>query len=539
MSPQPSLNPSNLPTQFPTFENLSSLRGTFRQDFIVPPDPDDGGVFLNPEETVLFVQVLQNYTAVIFPGAVITTECELEPQASEPRGDPPVQITVLDYSCLLTSRTFVVTDYSELFLATVNGNLVSFAERLRSAGVDVTSADIVRQRQIQTEAPTFSSMPTAIPSDAPTVSPMPTNFPTGFPTLFPTLAPAIPPQSTAAPITPTPAPMESESRSLAVGVVAGITISVGLAVLAGLYMYYRAWSKQKARQNRGSTTTMSDNRAFGPVVPWGNQEQSVPGDHDDVTDRNVPISPAESIKSKQSLVSSGAPEFGVESGDEADGTGKLKDEFDQWKDPNVEQVRVDVEDNLTGFEGIMSQAVTRALMGDEGANVDMQELLWGCDPNPSGAEIEASALHEVFDWLKRNDGADTQRKRAFMQEVLNRMVTSVRYGVLEADDASRTIHESAALLGLQLVNKLPTATLIISGMQKTTTALDMIRTLAEFGDISEAAVASGRRGFGLVRFSRNSSVERAMQRYRSAEIEILDVNIQMKVISKENTLVEQ
>jgi hypothetical protein len=239
------------------------------------------------------------------------------------------------------------------------------------------------------------------------------------------------------------------------------------------------------------------------------------------------------------LVSSGDQEMEPESGDEADGTGKLKDEFDQYKDPNVEQLRVDVEDNLTGFEGIMSQAVTNALMGDEDANVETQELLWGCDPSPSGAEIEASALHEVFDWLKRNENADTERKRAFMQEILNKMVTSVRYGVLGANDAARTIHESAALLGLQLENKLPDSTLIISGMQKTTTAEDMVNALKEFGDIAEAAVASGRRGFGLVRFQRNGAIERAMQRYRSAEIVILDVSIQMKVISMENTLVEQ
>lgn len=481
------------------------------------------------------MEVVQNYTALIFPGADITTTCELDPQASEPREN--LQITVLDYSCFLTSTNFVVTDYPELFLETVNANLDQFRSRLLEAGVGVDTVEQVRPRQIQTDAPTTTQSPSVMPSDFPTLSPMPTVSPTNVPTQFPTLGPVIPPQSTAAPILLTPPPTGSDS--LAVGLVAGITISVGLAVLAGLYMYYRAWSKRKALRDRtaSSPNLPTTHRTYGS--PWGNQEQSVPGETTVFTDRSVPHSPAESIKSKQSLLSNGDAEFEAESGDEADGTGKLKDEFDQYKDPNVEQLRGDVEGNLTGFEGIMSQAVTKAIMGDEDANVETQELLWGCDPSPTGAEIEASALHEVFDWLKRNDGADTQRKRAFMQEVLNRMVTSVRYGVLGADDAARTIHESAALLGLQLENELPTATLIISGMQKTTTAMDMVRALKEFGDISDAAVASGRRGFGLVRFSRHSAVERAMQRYRSAEIVILDVSIQMKVISKENTLVER
>ena len=73
-------------------------------------------------------------------------------------------------------------------------------------------------------------------------------------------------------------------------------------------------------------------------------------------------------------------------------------------------------------------------------------------------------------------------------------------------------------------------TVIISGMRKTTTADDMKKALKEFGDIDVAAVASGRRGFGIVRFRRSSSVDRALRRYRSGEIVILDVSIQMKVL---------
>ena len=49
-----------------------------------------------------------------------------------------------------------------------------------------------------------------------------------------------------------------------------------------------------------------------------------------------------------------------------------------------------------------------------------------------------------------------------MQEMLNKMVSSVRHGVLGPDDASRAIHECAALLELQLASDLPVNTVIIS-----------------------------------------------------------------------------
>jgi ferric-dicitrate binding protein FerR (iron transport regulator) len=117
-----------------------------------------------------------------------------------------------------------------------------------------------------------------------------------------------------------------------------------------------------------------------------------------------------------------------------------------------------------------------------------------------------------------------------MQEILNKMVTSVRYGVLKAEDASRTIHESAALLELPLAEELPMTTVLVSGMRKTATAEDMVKAMREFGDIDVAAVASGRRGFGVVRFRRLKSVERALRRYQSGEIVIQDVAVQVKVL---------
>ena len=83
-----------------------------------------------------------------------------------------------------------------------------------------------------------------------------------------------------------------------------------------------------------------------------------------------------------------------------------------------------------------------------------------------------------------------------MQELLNRMVTSVRHGILGPDDASRSIHECAALLGLQLATDIPVVTLIITGMRKSSTADDLENAFREFGEVSEVAVSSKKPDFG-------------------------------------------
>lgn len=149
-----------------------------------------------------------------------------------------------------------------------------------------------------------------------------------------------------------------------------------------------------------------------------------------------------------------------------------------------------------------------------------------------------------------------------MQDTLNKMVASVRHGVLGPDEASRSIHECAALLGLQLATEIPVTTLIVSGMRKTVTAADMIDVFSEFGEIMEAAVASNQRGFGMcgldshpdsdslvsciliatyfvvhhphwvgiLRFKTNHSVDLAMKCFQEEEIVVQDVAVQIRVL---------
>ena len=87
-----------------------------------------------------------------------------------------------------------------------------------------------------------------------------------------------------------------------------------------------------------------------------------------------------------------------------------------------------------------------------------------------------------------------------MQESLNKMVANVRHGVISHEDATRAIHGSAALLGLQLAADIPETTLIVTGMRKSVAAEYVKEAFKKFGEIESAAVSSNRRGFGKYHF---------------------------------------
>ena len=83
-----------------------------------------------------------------------------------------------------------------------------------------------------------------------------------------------------------------------------------------------------------------------------------------------------------------------------------------------------------------------------------------------------------------------------MQEMLDKMVASVRHGILGPNDASRAIHECAAMLDLQLASDLPINSVVVTGLRKTASAANVTDAFREFGEIEDAAVASCKRGFG-------------------------------------------
>lgn len=544
ISPKPTIVVTQAPSRTPSFAPssvpVSLSRRRYQQSFVVT-----NVTFFSEQQTLQLMSLYQSYTPILVPSisANITTTCDMlvtDQSISSPIVNNQTQDqNDISFTCTYESVTVNTTSLPNKLLVFLNDATQrhNITITLRDLGFPVLDTQDTVFSVVITPSPTISAAPSHPPSSSPTRTATPSTI---IPTLLPTtkFAPTARPTDSSLPPTNTPpnAGNGNNNQKLPVAVIASLTVLAGVAILVGLVVYYQRSKRKRFPNNAPPRTTARPGRiglggeldpelsADGFDTGYGMEKAGADGVLGAIISQG-----GASVNSNNSLLSAGSG-MGDESVDEFDGAKHLQDEFDQYKDQNLEILRSNVEGNLTGFEGIMSAAVTKALMGEETAKLDPADLMWGCQGAPTGEEIEASALCEVSDWLKRNETSPVERKRAFMQDLLNKMVASVRYGVLGADDASRTIHESAALLGLQIANELPMTTVIISGMRKTVQAAELIKAMREFGDIDTAAVAPGLKGFGIVRFRHPKSVERAMRRYRTTEIVVQDVAVQMKVL---------
>lgn len=545
-SNSPSIAPSKAPSVQPTPALVISARKSFQQILVRPPS----STFFTDNETAAIMSLYANYTYNFANGSaprVRTTFTYRPPQTIAPDGNSTRLQNTVDFSATYESNTVNVTSFPDQFLVYTR-NLTMLTQDLKALGLSITAALPIQVAIVQTEAPTVSPAPTSPPSQQPTLTTPPTVMASNAPSARPTSPTAKPTKNVVDPVTdaPTPAPNVVGS-SVPVAAIASITVLGGVAVLIGLVVYYKRRVKRRQSHRRGEGRTNKQGVRSGGGGIGDDDDDDVdaammmagPTTSGDSDVGVGVLSPSSSNMSGKSLVSEGDSGLGGESGDEMDNTKNLQTEFDEYKGKNLEQLQSEVQGNLEGYDGMMSATVTRALMGED-IQMDNFELLWGCtqDP-PAGAEIEASALCDVCDWLKRNENASTSRKASFMQDLLNRMVASVQHNKIQAHDASRTIHESAALLGLQLANDLPMTTTIISGMRKTVAANEIVEVLDEFGDIDTAAVASGGRGFGIVRFRHPKSVDRAMRKYRTGEIVVEDVAVQLRVLMPSGEVVSR
>jgi hypothetical protein len=193
-----------------------------------------------------------------------------------------------------------------------------------------------------------------------------------------------------------------------------IAVSVILGSVAVLVALFLCWRQRKKRMERKYQEEAADGAVAGgwnQVVGGQNMrvEAGAPypeplnGKHE-----GEMISPVDSLRSKESMISGAPSPLSEGSEREEDGTHTLTDEFAQYQDQNLEAMRTGVEGSLSGFDGMMSQALTKALMDDDSEAVNEDELRWkGCQDSP---EIEATALWEITDWLKRNESATMDEK---------------------------------------------------------------------------------------------------------------------------------
>lgn len=220
--------------------------------------------------------------------------------------------------------------------------------------------------------------------------------------------------------------------------------------------------------------------------------------------------------------------------------GKLdgsQDELDNYKNQDLEAFRSGVESAVVGVEGMLSIAIAKAL-----TEPDETEIPWAIgegDASDANGIIEASCLCETYDWLKRVDRTNLTVDSAheYLQEVLNRIVIPVVYGITNPTQGVHIVHACATILGLDLAKELPPTTLVITGMRKTNDLEQghkyIIKAFKPFGKIEEAAITPNNRGFGFVRFFKPESVQKALKKYREYSIDIQDVSVSVKTLKSE------
>jgi hypothetical protein len=417
--------PSVYPTGQPTYEVPIVADAKFRQKFLV----GNGRIF-NENEVAIFQTLYQGYTKNFaqIPDSTgaemkITTTCVVDSQEAlderrllrigrESQRNRHLQEFVeainMDYTMTYTSAYFNVSSYPIFFQNWINQNLGTVTEQMQVLQLNVTEAQTASRLIVRTPAPTISLMPSDVPTVMPTTTPYPTRLPSDSPTINPTLPP--------------------EASTNAV-VVITVSLIIGISIVAiGLLIYCR---KRRHRRDMADQddAVKRNNGLEGPTTGWNGSTHPKNEDYEGVespennygsafrkyadpsmsADRVGVLSPSESRVSNHSLLSAGNPMAG-DSGDEADTTQIFADEFDQYKDQNLEKMRADIEGNLEGCDGMMSQAVARALIDEDDLNFGATDYLWGGDADITGPEVEASALGDVMDWLKRNGKASIEEK---------------------------------------------------------------------------------------------------------------------------------
>ena len=348
-----------------------------------------------------------------------------------------------------SSRTIVVDDYANDFPLFINSNLTAVTEDMIASGL----------RTVKSAQPVFKEAKTPPPTPAPT-----TQAPTAVPTVAPTIAPSPSPTSR-----PTTAPTPKPKEGLKPGAIGAVVAGAGAAGLIIGYFLYQSRKQriEKIRQqqlrskqqhsrghgSRGGSGGMPPGVVAGGIAgaghrrngtssgsgAWAGQAamvESAPMNHQNangtggagsedlraaspgrpfVYDPNHPdymeddyIPTNDSLVSNGSLISMGRDSISSGSAHEMDDRDALGDVFDNYKDQNLEEMRTKVEGTVTNVDGMMSQALTKALMDDDDDSTDENALKWG--GSGQSMEIEASVLCDTNDWLKRKDSPSVDER---------------------------------------------------------------------------------------------------------------------------------
>ena len=196
-----------------------------------------------------------------------------------------------------------------------------------------------------------------------------------------------------APPQPEPQPVNTSS-GMSTGAIIGISISSAAVVLLGILVVVIR------KKRNGGFVLPSVFRFGGGVAREANQDLAAP-QTSSYNSSDEEMSPREQ-----------APD-------------KNFDEFDAFKDSNLEVLRSDVNTALPNAEVMMSQAMTYAFMNSASSEEVYQ----------SSCKLEVNTLGDAWMWEKRTEKKTVEDRRKFMQDVLNKMVMMVRNGIVQSEDA--------------------------------------------------------------------------------------------------------
>lgn len=302
--------------------------------------------------------------------------------------------------------------YPSQFQAYMNENLEQVTLDMQTRFLPVIEAKEVIV--YNTDAPTVSPVPTKAPMQStPSTTPPIGEDESWPPSMMKSLAPSITASPTTSrspvlPIVDTPKPTRAEivndQHSFVVGLAAGLS---GAALVVLLFILYtKRTMNQRKRDGRLELEESRKSQKGVDMVYNDGNAQVVPSDKLEegsaqISDANEPM---DAIVSNPSMVSEGGS-LGSNPNDIQEGVPveTLQDEFDNYKNQDLEFMRNGVEESVYGAEGMMSLAMTRALMEEEEENVD-----WGGAQDC--ASMEANIFCEVNDWLRKNENASLERR---------------------------------------------------------------------------------------------------------------------------------
>jgi len=418
ISVAPSSEPSSFPTVEPTFSNEIVSKSTFIQLFIASTPLEKGTA-----ESERFKDVMVSFTPDITTDDTsrVTTVCEFIDGkfagGRKLRSRYLQSAALVTYSMEYRSIHTNVTGYTQLFKIWMNNNLDTVVDRLKIADVDVDAAQLAF---ILGETMAPSATPSAFPSYKPSVYPSrePTTAPSVLPSWKPSVVPSYLP-SNGPSTNPSDRPTADPSAAPTMKVTKGGSTTVTIAAVAGtigagaLIVFVGFCFRRRQRRDANDPNISPLSRLMPRLrSPFRHNESELSSDANGVNINQLVGDHREnaSVISDESLISTGSSRDNESDSDVDynDDTYNLADEFDKYKDQNLEKMRTEVEGMSSNFDGMMSQALTKALMDDMDEDDGGMSVVTSDMAN--SMEIEATVLCDINDWLKKKEGAAPDEK---------------------------------------------------------------------------------------------------------------------------------